>query len=68
MGRYYTDDPVQDFLNHDAEQQRKMDKLPVCADCDEPVTDDHYYLINDEVICQNCLDAGYRKQVEDYVG
>ena len=65
---YITGDPLADFDRWDAEQQRKMDKLPVCADCGEPVQDDYYYLINDEVICPNCLDAGYRKAVEDYVG
>lgn len=63
----YTDDPIADFHRHDAEQQAELDKLPVCADCGEPVQDDHYYLINDEVICPDCLDSNYRKDIEDYV-
>lgn len=52
---------------HEREQERRLARLPVCADCGEPVQDDHFYLINDEVICPNCLEAGYRKEVDDYV-
>ncbi len=52
---------------HERDQQRQLERLPICADCGEPVQDDHFYLINDEVICPNCLEAGYRKEVEDYV-
>lgn len=55
------------FVQHDAEQQRKLERLPICADCGEHVQDDHFYLINDEVICPDCLDSNYRKAVEDYV-
>ena len=64
---YRTDDPVDDFLRHDAEEQAWLDKLPKCADCGEPVQDDYFYLINDEVICPECLDNNYRKRTEDYV-
>ena len=64
---FRTDDPLADFDRYDAKQQRELDKLPVCVDCGEAVTDDHFYLINDEVICPDCLDAGYRKAVDDYV-
>lgn len=64
---YITDDPVADYARYEAEQAREIAKLPVCADCGEPVMDDHYYLINDEVICPDCLEAGYRKEIEDYI-
>lgn len=65
---YFTDDPLRDFENWDAEQQAKLDKLPVCADCGEHIQEDHFFLINDEPICPDCLDSNYRKPVEDYVG
>lgn len=64
---YRTDDPAADYDRWDADQARKIEKLPVCADCGEPVMDDHYYLINDEVICPDCLESGYRKEIEDYI-
>lgn len=64
---YKTDDPARDFLMHDAEQAAAEERLPVCADCGETVQDDHYYEINDEVICPDCLESGYRKWVDDYI-
>ena len=65
---FYTDNPLADFHNWDAQQQRKLDKLPKCAECDEPIQDDVYFLINDEPICSDCLNDNYKKRVEDYVG
>ena len=52
---YRTGDPISDFALHDREEQKWLEKLPKCADCGEPIQDDHYYLINDEPICPNCL-------------
>lgn len=63
----YTDDPLLDFDRFDREQQKRLDRLPVCADCGEAVQDDHYYLINDAVICPDCMESGYRKEVDDYI-
>lgn len=62
-----TDNPLADFASWDAEQTAKLERLPVCADCGEPVQDDHYYLINDEVICPGCLESGYRKDIDEYI-
>lgn len=62
-----TDNPLADFASWDAEQTAKLERLPVCADCGEPVQDDHYYLINDEVICPDCLESGYRKDIDEYI-
>lgn len=64
---FLTDDPVADADRYFSERDAELEKLPVCADCGEPVQDDHYYLINDEVICPNCLDSNYRKEIDDYV-
>lgn len=62
-----TDNPLADFASWDAEQTAELERLPVCADCGEPVQDDHYYLINDEVICPDCLESGYRKEIDEYI-
>lgn len=62
-----TDNPLADFASWDAEQTEQLERLPVCADCGEPVQDDHYYLINDEVICPDCLESGYRKDIDEYI-
>ena len=63
----YTDDPLADFARHDAEQQAQLDKLPVCCECDEPIQDEHCFEINDEYICEKCLNDNHRKRVDDIV-
>lgn len=63
----WTNDPISDAGRYAAEQEREMEKLPRCEYCDEPIDGDFYYEINDEVICQNCLNSHFRKDVDDYV-
>lgn len=62
-----TDDPIADFDRYDAQQTKQEEKLPECSECGKKVQDDHFYEINDEVICSECLDNNHRKWVEDYV-
>ena len=63
---YYTDDPVWDADRWDADQQRKLDKLPKCDVCGEPIQDGHYYLINQKNICPECLENEFRREVDDW--
>jgi formylmethanofuran dehydrogenase subunit E len=63
----YTDDPAADYDRYDAEQQAKLDKLPKCDYCDNPIQDDYCYEINGDVLCEECLNNHFRKWVEDYV-
>ena len=63
---YRTDDPLADFNRWDAEQQAALDKLPKCTECDEPIQDEHCYEINDELICEQCLNENHKKWTEDY--
>ena len=64
---YITDDPLEDFARHDAEQARELEKLPICAECGEPIQTEECYEINDELVCPDCLEYHYRKEVEDYI-
>lgn len=64
----YTDDPLSDYARWETEQERRLAKLPVCEYCGEPVQDDHYFLINDEVLCRECLHSQYRKSIDEYIG
>jgi len=59
-----TDDPNADFDRWDAEQERQLAELPVCDCCDNPIQDDHYYQINGDNICPDCLENYYRKEVD----
>lgn len=60
---FRTGDPLADFAAWDREQARVLDLLPECAYCGEKITDDYYYEINDEVVCEDCLDSFFRKEV-----
>ena len=58
----YTDDPVADYEAWDSEQQKILDKLPRCSECDEPIRDEYAFYINDDWICEECM-GDYRKEV-----
>lgn len=59
----YTDDPIADAAAYDAELARLEEQVPVCSYCGKPVAEDYYYEINDEVICAECMDRHFRKEV-----
>lgn len=62
-----TDDPLRDFDRWDAAQQKKLKRLPVCEYCYEPIQDKHFYLINDEAICKDCLEHEFKRKTHDYM-
>ena len=64
---FRTDDPERDFLKHDAEQQKQLEKLPRCSECDEPIQSEKCYEFNGELICPECLENYHEKETEDYV-
>lgn len=64
---FYSDDPIRDFERHDSGQARELKRLPICAECGEPIQDEHCFEINDELICEECLNQNHRKYVDDYI-
>lgn len=58
-----TGDPVSDFHRYDAEQQAKLERLPECEECGEPIQSDYAYYINDIWICERCMKENYRREV-----
>lgn len=63
---FYTNDPISDFMNYDAHQERKFSRLPVCVICEEPIQDEHFYDIEGDFFCCECLDKLYRRNTERY--
>lgn len=64
---FYSDDPIVDFNCYDAEQQAKLNSLPRCSECDEPIQSEACYEINGELICEECLENNHKKWVEDFI-
>lgn len=61
---FFSDDPVADFERHDRQQAKRLAKLPVCDICDEPIQAEHFYLINGDNICPDCMENEFRKDVD----
>lgn len=52
----WTGDPLKDFDRWDAKQQRKLDRLPKCACCCEPIQQEDAVCIEGKYYCDDCLD------------
>lgn len=59
---YYSDNPHADFVAWDAEQNKQLEQLPVCADCGEHIQDEEAYHIHGEWICEDCM-SSYKRVV-----
>lgn len=55
MGFYRTDDPLRDFDRWDREQQKQLDKLPICIRCDHHIHQDAVVRIGGKYYCDECL-------------
>ena len=66
-----TDNPHADFDRYDAEQQRRLDKLPKCDKCGEPIQDEDLYDFEDgNLICEECvleyINERYKRKTDYY--
>lgn len=41
--------------------------LPRCTYCDSYIKDDFVYDIEDELICETCLNDNFKKPIQDYI-
>ena len=64
---FRTDDPLRDFGRYDAEMAEREAKLPQCDSCGEPVSDDIYFEIEGEILCEKCMHDRYARSTEDYL-
>ena len=62
---FRTDDPIYDFNNWDARQNKWLEQRPICVDCGEHIQDDQAYYINGEWICLNCMDSYLREVLSE---
>jgi formylmethanofuran dehydrogenase subunit E len=55
------------YSAYEDEQERKINKLPKCSCCGEPIIDDYLYNLDGEILCEECLKENYRRPVEEYM-
>ena len=56
----WTDDPVYDASMYDAEQEKILEQLPLCDECNERIQGEGYYEINGRNICPDCMQDHWR--------
>lgn len=64
MSYFRKGDPLDDFDRLDRAQASSLAERPVCDICDQPIQDDHFYLINGDNVCPGCLEDQFRKEVD----
>lgn len=62
-----TNDPIADFHRYDAEQQRQLERCPKCDYCDKHITEETYYDLDGDIVCEDCLDRHFKRFTEDYI-
>ena len=63
----YVPDYTDLHAGYEAEQERRLEKLPKCDCCGEPITDDYFYNIDGMFICETCMRDEYRRNTDDYM-
>ncbi len=64
---FYSDNPVLDAERYMAEQERELEKLPLCSECGEPITDESCWDIDGELYCPDCAESLFCKWTENYM-
>ena len=64
--RMWSDNPTADFNHWDSEQQKKLEKRPVCSQCGEHIQDESAYFIFDKWVCNECMEDFKEDIYEDY--
>ena len=63
----YIPDNYDKFQEYEYEREARLEELPVCSECDEPIQTEECYEFNDELICPDCLKDNHMKWVDDIV-
>lgn len=61
---YYMNESLESATNrYLAEQESKLDSLPVCDYCGEPIQDDYYYECEQyQMFCEDCAEEWLRNR------
>lgn len=51
---------------HDREMEQKLAERPICDDCGRPIQDEHYFEVEGDILCEDCMCHRYRRELADY--
>lgn len=49
-------EPFEDLAQREIDQEAWLNGLPRCSICGQPIQDEYYYEMGDELICESCMD------------
>lgn len=52
---------------HQAEEERQMERRPVCCHCDEHIGGDFCFYIEGDIWCEECMLDEFRRLTEDFI-
>lgn len=52
---------------YEAEQERRFEMRPRCCSCEKIISEDFYFLINDKIYCEDCLNDEFGRSTDDYM-
>lgn len=61
------DVPLLDFERKDREETARLDTLPKCEHCGEPIQDEYLFDIGGELYHVECAKELFRKSANDYI-
>ena len=64
---YCISDNYTRWEQHDREQQAKLDKLPICDCCQEPIQQEKAIYYNDQWCCEECESEFWQNIREDFL-
>lgn len=64
---YCSDNPILDYSRYATEQEKELNRLPLCSECGEHIQDDECWVIEDEIYCPECAEKLFCKFTEDYL-
>lgn len=64
----YVPDNYDLWERHEEEREAEAVLLPECSVCGEKIQDEFCYEINDELICELCMNGEFRKLTTDFIG
>lgn len=64
---FRSSEPLDDFRRHDADEADYEAKCPVCDSCGRPITDETYFEISGEILCEECMRDSYLRHTDNYI-
>ncbi len=56
----YSDNPLRDFEQREAEHEAWLATRPICEECGERIEDDGYFAVDGKIYCKECMEDKWR--------